>query len=233
MHVNEAVKVERAPTPRQRAFEFCSKPYKKVAIAPNQTPPKAGSAKPSSKNLAPAKKPSGKKAVAKGLVARVKPDDFEEVKMGEHKSCEPGTAGLWSDGFGTCPGFIVTGRPNSPDGVSCILMHFSLGESLNDKESKDKWADFEKAVRASGMTEIKGLIFTVNTDTRSREIKGDQFLVETAKALTTDYDTLKSRLKELIKPRSVVHQTHSFAQVGELQVDRNGNVRVDGRRVIL
>jgi hypothetical protein len=64
--------------------------------------------------------------------------------------------GLTSDGFGTCPGFAVVGTPAGTNKPARILFHMSLG-------AEDKFRDFLDAIRTSGMTVTKGIMYTVDT----------------------------------------------------------------------
>jgi hypothetical protein len=124
--------------------------------------------------------------------------------------------GLYSDQFGTCPGFVVTGTPapkthNLPDGgPTKFLFHMSLG-------SGKTFTEFATAVRNSGMTNLRGTMFTVDTRSTNSENRQPGMAAHAADA-ETDYHDLEGQLETLCGRTKVDRQYHTWASTGEMGV---------------
>lgn len=220
---------------RARAFDFCSKPLTGKDLAAGGT--KSGT-KTSTSKTGTAKTGKGHK---RDVAARAMPAGYENVGMRKYTISSQSGPGLFSIEFGTCVDIVITGTPKNPGGQDRALMHMLIGTSLASAEPK--WADFAKAIKDSGMTNMKGMIFTPNTNKDSPEMKdpANAGLDAFAAGLIPDYNKLAELLKLLVDAgdeskigtKTTVRETHTFARTGELQVDKDKNILMDGRRIIL
>jgi hypothetical protein len=175
---------------------YCSKPYKK----------------------------GGKRDVEeRNLEIRAKPAGYTDVQMGHSQGASATQAGLYSGMFGTCPGFVVTGRARKADGITRFIFHLSLGQ--NYAQAQQDFNAFATTVKNSGMTSMQGWFYTVDTRSSNPEVSGDPDMQQMAADLDVDYTRLRALLQNLIGSRgTVTAEYHPFGSVGEITVSPKGEV---------
>ncbi|KAK4086051.1 hypothetical protein PCL_06803 [Purpureocillium lilacinum] len=152
-----------------------------------------------------------------------------EVKTGEFRGCRAGQGRLETRDLGTCVGVVVTGEPHN-GGETRFLFHLSLGQGWSD--ICRWWSEFVEAVERSGMRDMKGYMFTVDTTlNKDPDFKHNAYMMAEADSLKATYRGIKGKLQDLVGRGTVVLETHSFRRVGHMEVDENNVVRVDGRRI--
>ena len=156
----------------------------------------------------------------RSLEARGKPDGFLEVNVGATKGTKRGRQGLWSDGFGTCVGVVVKGKPKKPASSSTYLSHFSLGEEWADIQMQ--WDNMREAVEHSQLEDMEAWIYTVDTDPGHPDLEGDEEAIAMAESLEDTYKTLVESLQALVQCGTVTRKMHPFSKVGEIEVSANG-----------
>ena len=122
-------------------------------------------------------------------------------------------SGLWSGDFGTCPGFIVTGRPGSPGGLTRFLFHMSM-------ESGKTYEEFAAAIRSSGMTNMNAVLYTVDTRSSNPENRDPDVKQMSADA-EKEYTYLTEQLKTLCGRCKVGRRYHPWGRVGEASIAPN------------
>jgi hypothetical protein len=160
----------------------------------------------------------------RSLEARAKPNGYDGVGMGQQHAATASQPGIYSGSFGTCVGLIVTGTPKKTGGTSRVLAHLAMGSSWADM--RNPWLNFANAVDDAGMTNMQGWLYTIDTTLdKDPNYKGDADMVAEAAGLANVYQSVKARLQVLIgSDNSVVVETHSFQNVGEMSVSSSGAV---------
>jgi len=150
----------------------------------------------------------------RGLEVRAKPAGYTEVAMGTaigHKASE---AGLWSGGFGTCPGIIVYGTPGTTGGVTRFLFHMSLqsGKTIDQ---------FVTEVRNSRMTGMNCILYTVDTRSTNSE-NSDAYMKEMSdSAERDDFGPIVTKLTALCGAGKVGRRYHKYSANGEMSIGTN------------
>ncbi|UNI13574.1 hypothetical protein JDV02_000304 [Purpureocillium takamizusanense] len=152
-----------------------------------------------------------------------------EVSMGDFDSRKVGESELFSKGFGTCVGVVVTGEPRR-GGPTRFLLHLSLGSDWS--EARKKWDEFVEAVEASGMRRMRGYLLTIDTTlAKDPDLANDDDLRSVAEGLEIDYRRVKENLQRLVGRDNVVHATHGFGKTTDMKVDENNVVTFNGKRM--
>lgn len=158
------------------------------------------------------------------LHARNKPDGFLTTDMGSTKGTRLGGQGLWSGGFGTCVGVVITGTPRRPGGHSAFLAHLTLGESWDSV--RGQWSRLRQAAAYEGLSGMRAWLYTVDTDPHSPDSQGDRDMEELTGELEHTYTQLEDALQRFIGCGAVVRETHPFSRVGEMLVTPDGHVEM-------
>jgi hypothetical protein len=148
------------------------------------------------------------------------PAGYTNVAMGQAKGARTTDPGLYSGLFGTCVGIIITGTPKTPTSHSRYLMHLAMGDWDSVKKP---YADFVTAVQASGMTNMRAWLYTIDTTlNKDPEYKNDPDMKNEAAGIAEIYGKVKVRLQALVGANPVNVQTHSFTHTGEMSVSQAG-----------
>jgi hypothetical protein len=88
---------------------------------------------------------------------------------------------------------------------------------------KKPYADFVTAVQASGMTNMRAWLYTIDTTlNKDPEYKNDPDMKNEAAGIAEIYGKVKVRLQALVGANPVNVQTHSFTHTGEMSVSQAG-----------
>jgi len=149
------------------------------------------------------------------IVTFVPPAGYTDVAPGRFGEAGGTTGGLYSDGFGTCVGFGVKGTASN--GKNHIFLAHMLTGSWPSMRSQ--WTAFANAIEASGVTNTRGIMYTVDTRASNPEL-ADPYMKTQAADEETDYIPLYKALKDLVP--SSVRAYHPFGKVGTMRVDAGG-----------
>ncbi|CEJ92638.1 hypothetical protein VHEMI08276 [[Torrubiella] hemipterigena] len=126
---------------------------------------------------------------------------------------------IYTHGLATCPGIVASGKHKKKDGVTKVLAHVRCG---NFKNHLDDWVN---KVHASGMTDIKVLIYILD------HTKVDKGLQATQKMIN---DYAKSSAMKVKSGYAVATRTDPAAPSPQdkLRVDKAGAIYVADKKAL-
>ncbi|KAH8645886.1 hypothetical protein BGZ60DRAFT_555036 [Tricladium varicosporioides] len=157
-------------------------------------------------------------AAERDLEVRDKPVGYEEDPMDEFLEQTTAGLGLYSRGFGTCPGFVVTGTPapktnELPNGGSTkFLFHMLMG-------GRKTFADFATAVKDSKMTNLRGTMFTVDT-CKSNPENCQAGMKEEVAGSESSFHELEVEFEKLCGKGRIDRQYYPWSSTGEMAVSK-------------
>jgi hypothetical protein len=150
----------------------------------------------------------------RGLEVRAKPAGYQDVAMGTAIGHTASEAGLWSGGFGTCPGIVVYGTPGTTGGVTRFLFHLSLqsGKTIDQ---------FVTEVRNSRMTHMNCVLYTVDTRSTNSE-NSDLYMKDMLASAERDgFGPIVTKLTALCGTGRVGRRYHKYSTTGEMSIGAN------------
>jgi hypothetical protein len=122
---------------------------------------------------------------------------------------------------------VVTGTPGTQDGVARVLAHIGIG-ATGWEPVRREWNLFATTVENSGMTNLRGYIYLVDTRAASLPPAERQYLAvdtTTLQDLNDFYRRLQFALQQLVGlGNPVTKRIHPFSQTGTMQVDRTNTI---------
>jgi hypothetical protein len=150
------------------------------------------------------------------------PAGFDTVAMGTFASRTATENGLWTGGLGMCIGIVVTGAAGATGAVG-MMAHLSLGADWT--EMWKDWDLFATKIEKSGMTNLQGFMYTVDTNANSLDPADRQYMASMLKELESTYRSMKFQLQLRIGfGNPITVKTHPFSQTGVMQIDHTNKV---------
>lgn len=150
------------------------------------------------------------------------PPGHTRVEMTKSEIWDGIPLGLWSEGFVSCIGLVVTGKKKGSDQTARVLGHFVAAKSTLESQ----WSDFKGKVEGANLENIKGWLSLPHLDEGTVET-WDKDMRELGEEIESE---LKDRMDKLVDEDAMKVVRHMVPST-TMSVDKDNNVFVNGGQV--